>query len=167
MIDKTTVYISKERPFVNEGSDKTNSIGEQQTESLYMTQAQNESSNSTEISNPNVNVMITHHLSISDTEMTSREPQKENQSTKSSNEDTIIYKTSVYISKEMPIDDEGSDKTNNIGELPTESLIMTKAQNQSLNTTKISYPNAEVMITPNMSVSYKEMTQNKQTTLQE
>merc|ERR1712013_46008 len=158
--DKTTVYISKERPIVNEGSDKTNNIVEQPTESLIMTQAENQYLNTAKSSYPNVEVMSTTYLSFSNTEMTSRHPQKENQTTKSSKEATRIDKTTVYNSKERPIVNEGSDKTNNIGEQLSENLHMTQAQNQSLNTTKVSYPNVEFMITPNMSVSDIEITPN-------
>merc|ERR1712013_252157 len=104
----------------------------------------------------------TTQVSVSEKEIlthgvTSREPQQENQTTKSPKEALIIDETTVYISKERPIDNEGSYKTNNIEQQSTEILNMTKDQNQSLNTTEIAYSNDDVMITPN-TVSDTEIT---------
>ena len=56
----------------------------------------------------------TTQISVSEKEIsthgvTLREPQQENQTTKSPKEALIIDETTVYISKERPIDNEGSD----------------------------------------------------------
>jgi len=149
-----------------------------------------ESDTNKNYTNPTEDLDRTTQLSVSKKEtsiheMTSREPQKESETTQRFMEDKTADNILIYTSNEKPTVGKDWNETNNIGEQVSEMLSMTEASivsniskqsemltnsstgNLSQKTTKISYSNIEDMTSPNLSISGKEMTENMQTSLQE